>query len=82
MRFLHRVAGIRLRDRVRSGDIQMELGVQPLFLRIESIQQMPEPPGCLHMDVFWKHPEYPTKPAATATQPQISRIIDGWIKTP
>jgi len=33
--FLRRVAGLSLRDRVRSSDIWRELGVEPLLLRVE-----------------------------------------------
>ena len=32
--FLHRVAGLSLRDRVRSSDIQERLRVEPLLLRV------------------------------------------------
>ncbi|TWW54837.1 hypothetical protein D4764_0216900 [Takifugu flavidus] len=35
MSFLPRVAGLSLRDRVRSSDIREELGVEPLLLHIE-----------------------------------------------
>jgi len=38
MSFLRRVAGLSLRDRVRSSDIRRELGVEPLLLRIERSQ--------------------------------------------
>ncbi|TWW64140.1 hypothetical protein D4764_03G0011480 [Takifugu flavidus] len=38
MSFLHRVAGLNLRDRVRSLDIREELGVEPLLLHIERSQ--------------------------------------------
>lgn len=39
MSFLHRVAALSLRDRVRSlKDIQRELEVEPLLLYVESIQ--------------------------------------------
>jgi len=34
MSFLRRVAGLNLRDRVRSSDIWRELGVEPLLLRV------------------------------------------------
>ena len=36
--FLCRVAGLSLRDRVRSSDIRGELGVEPLLLRVERSQ--------------------------------------------
>ncbi|TWW80170.1 hypothetical protein D4764_10G0012000 [Takifugu flavidus] len=38
MSFLCRVAGLSLRDRVRSSDIREELGVEPLLLHIERSQ--------------------------------------------
>ena len=38
MSFLRRVAGLSLRDRVRSSDIRRELGVEPLLLRVERSQ--------------------------------------------
>jgi len=39
MSFLRRVAGLSLRDRVRScSDIRRELGVEPLLLHVESSQ--------------------------------------------
>ncbi|KAK0135722.1 hypothetical protein N1851_028399 [Merluccius polli] len=38
MSFLRRVAGLSLRDRVRSSVIREELGVDPLLLRVERSQ--------------------------------------------
>jgi exonuclease III len=38
MRFLRRVAGVRLLDRVRSSAIRESLGIEPLLLRIERSQ--------------------------------------------
>jgi len=38
MSFLRRVAGLSLRDSVRSSDIRRELRVEPLLLRIERSQ--------------------------------------------
>ena len=38
IRFLSRVAGLRLRDRVRSSDIQRELKVELLFLCVDGGQ--------------------------------------------
>jgi len=38
MSFLHRGAGLSLRDRVRSSDIRGELGLEPLLLRVERSQ--------------------------------------------
>jgi len=38
MSFLRRVAGLSLRDRVRSSDIRRELGVEPLLVHVERSQ--------------------------------------------
>jgi len=38
MSFLRRVAGLSLRDRVRSSDIRRKLGVELLLLRVERSQ--------------------------------------------
>uniref|UniRef100_A0A8C6NIQ5 Reverse transcriptase domain-containing protein n=1 Tax=Nothobranchius furzeri TaxID=105023 RepID=A0A8C6NIQ5_NOTFU len=51
MSFLRRVAGLSLRDRVRSSVIQEGLGVDPLLLHIER-SQLRWPPGCLPGEVF------------------------------
>jgi len=62
MSFLCRVAGLSLRDRVRSSDIQRELGVEPLLLRIERSQLrwfghlIRMPPGRLPLEVFRARP--------------------------
>ncbi|TWW74373.1 hypothetical protein D4764_14G0003740 [Takifugu flavidus] len=58
MSFLRRVAGLSLRDRVRSSDIREGLGVEPLLLHIERSQlgwlghlaRMPS--GRLPLEVF------------------------------
>ncbi|TWW74459.1 R2 Retrovirus-related Pol polyprotein from type I retrotransposable element [Takifugu flavidus] len=58
MSFLRRVAGLNLRDRVRSSDVQEELGVELLLLHIKRSQlgwlrhlaRMPS--GCLPLEVF------------------------------
>ncbi|TWW67388.1 hypothetical protein D4764_02G0004290 [Takifugu flavidus] len=58
MSFLRRVAGLSLRDRVRSSDIREELGVEPLLLHIERshlgwlghLARMPS--GRLPLEVF------------------------------
>ncbi|TWW69186.1 R2DM Retrovirus-related Pol polyprotein from type II retrotransposable element, partial [Takifugu flavidus] len=55
MSFLCRVAGLNLRDRVRSSDIREELGVEPLLLHIERsklghLARMPS--GRLPLEVF------------------------------
>jgi len=55
MSFLRRVAGLSLRDRVRSSDIRREVGVEPLLLRVERSQlrwfghliRMPKPRAIL-----------------------------------
>jgi len=58
MSFLDRVAGLSLRDRVRSSDIRRELGVEPLLLRVERSQLrwfghlIRMPPGRLPLEVF------------------------------
>jgi len=62
MSFLRRVAGLSLRDRVRSSDIMRELGVEPLLLRIERSQLrwfghlIRMPPGRLPLEVFQARP--------------------------
>uniref|UniRef100_A0A3B3QX38 Reverse transcriptase domain-containing protein n=1 Tax=Paramormyrops kingsleyae TaxID=1676925 RepID=A0A3B3QX38_9TELE len=62
MSFLHRVAGLSLRDRVRSSFIQDGLRVEPLLLRIERSQMrwlgllLRMPPGRLPGEVFWACP--------------------------
>ncbi|TWW62298.1 hypothetical protein D4764_04G0009450 [Takifugu flavidus] len=47
MSFLRRVAGLNLRDRVRSSDIREELRIEPLLLHIEMSQLGWLGPGCL-----------------------------------
>ena len=62
MSFLRRVAGLSLRDKVRSSDIRRELGVEPLLLHVERSQlrsfghltRMPS--GCLPLEVFRARP--------------------------
>ncbi|TWW79364.1 hypothetical protein D4764_10G0003940 [Takifugu flavidus] len=62
MSFLRRVAGLNLRDRVRSSDIREELGVEPLLLHIERsllgwlghLARMPS--GRLPLEVFRTYP--------------------------
>ena len=62
MSFLRRVAGLSLRDRVRSSVIREELGVDPLLLRVERSQMrwlghlVRMPPGRLPGEVFWARP--------------------------
>ena len=62
MSFLRRVAGLRLRDRVRSSDIQERLRVEPLLLHMERSQLrwfghlVRMPPGRLPGEVFRAYP--------------------------
>ncbi|KAK0156607.1 LINE-1 reverse transcriptase [Merluccius polli] len=62
MSFLCRVAGLSLRDRVRSSVIREELGVDLLLLRVERSQMrwlghlVRMPPGCLPGEVFRARP--------------------------
>ncbi len=58
IRFLHKVPGLTLRDRVRSSDIQKELTIEPLLLHFEKSQLrwfghlILMPPECFPMEVF------------------------------
>jgi len=56
MVFLHRVAGLSLRDRVRSSDIRREIGEEPLLLCLSQLRWFGHlirmPPGCLPLEVF------------------------------
>ena len=62
MSFLRRLAGLSLRDRVRSSVIREELGVDPLLLRVERSQMrrlghlVRMPPGRLPGEVFRARP--------------------------
>uniref|UniRef100_A0AAQ4R3P6 Reverse transcriptase domain-containing protein n=1 Tax=Gasterosteus aculeatus aculeatus TaxID=481459 RepID=A0AAQ4R3P6_GASAC len=62
MGFLRRVAGVSLRDRVRSSAIREELGVEPLLLCVERSQLrwfghlVRMPPGRLPREVFQARP--------------------------
>ena len=62
MSFLRKVAGLSLRDRVRSSVIREELGVDPLLLRVERSQMrwlghlVRMPPGRLPGEVFRARP--------------------------
>ena len=62
MSFLRRVAGLTLRDRVRSTDIREELGVEPLLLHVERSQLrwfghlIRMSPGRLPLEVFRARP--------------------------
>ncbi|TWW64250.1 hypothetical protein D4764_03G0012580 [Takifugu flavidus] len=82
MSFLHRVAGLSLRDRVRSLDIREGLGVEPLLLHIERSQlgwlghlaRMPS--GCLPLEVFRTCPtrRWPRGRPRTRWRDYISRL--------
>ncbi|TWW71176.1 hypothetical protein D4764_17G0006590 [Takifugu flavidus] len=62
MSFLRRVAGLSLRDRVRSSAIREDLGVEPLLLHIERNLMrwlghlVKMPPGRLPGEVFRAYP--------------------------
>ncbi|KAJ7993845.1 hypothetical protein DPEC_G00258930 [Dallia pectoralis] len=62
MGFLRKVAGLSLRDRVRSSVIREELGVEPLLLCVERSQLrwfghlVRMPPGRLPREVFQARP--------------------------
>jgi len=62
MSFLRRVAGLSLRDRVRSSDIRRELRVDPLLLRVKRSKLrffghlIRMPPRRLPLEVFWTRP--------------------------
>ncbi|XP_061892442.1 uncharacterized protein LOC133642332 [Entelurus aequoreus] len=56
MSFLRRVAGLSLRDRVRSSVIRKELKVKPLLLHMERSQMVRMPPERLPKEVFRARP--------------------------
>jgi len=60
MCFLRRVAGLSLRDRVRSSNIRTELRIEPLLLRVERSQLrwhlIRMLPGRLPLEFFWARP--------------------------
>nr|XP_054589577.1 uncharacterized protein LOC129153652 isoform X2 [Nothobranchius furzeri] len=74
MSFLRRVAGLSLRDRVRSSDIREGLGVEPLLLRIERSQLrwfghlVRMPPGRLPGEVFRACPAVRRPPGRPRTR--------------
>lgn len=55
MSFLHRLAGLTLRDGVRSSEIWSELGVKPLLLHVERRlgHLIRMHPGPLFLEVFF-----------------------------
>ncbi|TWW64246.1 hypothetical protein D4764_03G0012540 [Takifugu flavidus] len=83
MSFLRRVAGLSLRDRVRSSAIREELGVEPLLLRIERSQMrwlghlVRMPPGRLPGKVFRACPSGRRPPGRPRTRwrDYVSRLV-------
>ncbi|TWW63643.1 hypothetical protein D4764_03G0006510 [Takifugu flavidus] len=83
MSFLRRVAGLSLRDRVRSSAIREELGVEPLLLCIERSQMrclghlVRMPPGHLPGEVFRACPSGRRPPGRTRTRwrDYVSRLV-------
>ncbi|TWW71143.1 hypothetical protein D4764_17G0006260 [Takifugu flavidus] len=83
MSFLRRVAGLSLRDRVRSSAIWEELGVEPLLLRIERSQMrwlghlVRMPPGRLPGEVFRACPSGRRPPGRPRTcwRDCVSRLV-------
>ncbi|TWW55039.1 hypothetical protein D4764_09G0000880 [Takifugu flavidus] len=82
MSFLRRVAGLSLRDRVRSSAIREELGVEPLLLRVERSQMrwlghlVRMPPGRLPGDVFRACPSGRRPPGRPRTRWRVSMSLD------
>ncbi|TWW76618.1 hypothetical protein D4764_12G0000080 [Takifugu flavidus] len=74
MSFLRRVAGLSLRDRVRSSAIREELGVESLLLRVERSQMgwlghlVRMPPGRLPGEVFRACPSGKRPPGRPRTR--------------
>ncbi|XP_056896310.1 transmembrane protein 269 isoform X2 [Takifugu flavidus] len=83
MSFLRRVAGLSLRDRVRSSAIREELGVEPLLLRVERSQMgwlghlVRMPPGRLPGEVFRACPSGRRPPGRPRTRwrDYVSRLV-------
>ncbi|TWW75469.1 hypothetical protein D4764_13G0001310 [Takifugu flavidus] len=76
MSFLRRVAGLSLRDRVRSAAIREELGVEPLLLCVER-SQMRWLPGRLPGEVFRACPSDRRPPGRPRTRwrDYVSRLV-------
>ncbi|TWW62282.1 hypothetical protein D4764_04G0009290 [Takifugu flavidus] len=79
MSFLRWVAGLSLRDRVRSYAIREELGVDPLLLRVERSQMkwlVRMPPGRLPGEVFRARPSgrRPSGRPRTCWRNYVSRL--------
>ncbi|TWW57747.1 R2DM Retrovirus-related Pol polyprotein from type II retrotransposable element [Takifugu flavidus] len=85
MSFLRRVAGLSLRDRVRSSAIREELGVESLLLRVERSQMgwlghlVRMPPGRLPGEVFRACPSGKRPPGRPRTRwrDYVSRLAWG-----
>ncbi|TWW56187.1 hypothetical protein D4764_08G0001740 [Takifugu flavidus] len=83
MSFLQRVAGLSLRDRVRSSAIREELGVESLLLRVERSQMrwlghlVRMPPGRLPGEVFRACPSSRRPPGRPRTRwrDYVSRLV-------
>ncbi|TWW73527.1 hypothetical protein D4764_15G0009210 [Takifugu flavidus] len=83
MSFLRRVAGLSLRDRVRSSAILEELRVEPLLLRVERSQMrwlghlVRMPPGRLPGEVFRACPSGRRPPGRPRThwRDYVSRLV-------
>ncbi|XP_056892948.1 PVR cell adhesion molecule related 2 like isoform X5 [Takifugu flavidus] len=83
MSFLRRVAGLSLRDMVRSSAIREELGVEPLLLRVERSQMtwlghlVRMPPGRLPGEVFMACPSGRRPPGRPRTRwrDYVSRLV-------
>ncbi|TWW73603.1 hypothetical protein D4764_15G0009970 [Takifugu flavidus] len=83
MSFLRRVAGLSLRDRVRSSAIREELGVESLLLRVERSQMrwlghlVRMPPGRLPGEVFRACPSGRRPPGRPRTRwrDYVSRLV-------
>ncbi|TWW71626.1 hypothetical protein D4764_16G0001230 [Takifugu flavidus] len=81
--FLRRVAGLPLRDRVRSSAIREELGVEPLLLHVERSQMrwlghlVRMPPGRLPGEVFRACPSSRRPPGRPRTRwkDYVSRLV-------
>ncbi|TWW71210.1 MAGUK p55 subfamily member 7 [Takifugu flavidus] len=83
MSFLRRVAGLSLRDRVRSSAIREELGVELLLLRVERSQMrwlghlVRMSPGRLPGEVLWACPSGRRAPGRPRTRwrDYVSRLV-------
>ncbi|TWW73380.1 hypothetical protein D4764_15G0007740 [Takifugu flavidus] len=86
MSFLRTVAGLSLRDRVRTSAIRKELGIEPLLLRVERSQMrwlghlVRMPPGRLPGEVFRACPSGRRPPGKPRTRwrDYVSRLF--WVR--